>query len=1233
MTRHDLFRPSHRKRGQALVEFSLTALVFLLLLVMVIEIGRILFAFVTLQHAARLGARYAVTGQWFEKYVTDPLAGWNPTTDDPLDYIPPCWPRFGTDPEAPTPDDYTFYEPYRNPRTCSVEETVVRAMTGLPLDPDAPIDASGYYLIRVSGVAEDRYPTTGTFRRGTTEYQYADYFDPDNPEFQGANLGLSPGFAGLPQQKVVVQVYYRLPLITPLLRPIAEAITLRGTAIMTNEAFGSTGLQRQAILPPDLPEVPPISPPTPADLTVTSLTLAESPPLGVDTDLHFDVVVKNNGSFDIDDTFALELYASPTPLGAPPWSGLMPVGTVLISGLDAGKTTSTTFVVSFSAEGDYYIYAWVDAQEVVAEGNETNNVGSMADPIHVGSIVDLVFVSKSASPHTPVGGESVTYTMMVKNNGPNVATGVEVSDDLPAGLTFGSSLPGSDCSSSDGTSVTCNIASLAKDEEATAQFTAIVEASASGVLTNTASVSHTGPQTEFDPANNLSNPESILIGGVEVSLDASIDDNTPYTGQTVVYTVTLTNSGSATATDIEVTSLLPDGVTPLTADYTPWTVSSLTPGQMATLTIEAEVTATSGLLTATFEITSLGQQNISQETQATVTAGVQSVDLAVSKSVSPLAAVEGEQVTFTVRVTNNGPNNASRIQIIDQLPAELVYVSDNSGGAYDPISGQWAAGDLVAGDSRSIMIVATINTGSTEVTTLVNEILAEDVTADQVDHDLSNNAASADLLVNANADLELDGGISVNGGALETDATAVVGDTVVFELTVTNRGPSDAIGVVVAHTLPNTLESHLTVISVSDPDSLGGDGTWTVGDLAAGESRTLSVTAVVEQRSDVLTLMTTAQAGLDSPRDGTPSNNSLPLSLTLMPSLVDLRLSISPASKTAEFYSEVTYTITLRNEGTSEATDVEISLVDLINLDGSVIDIDTPVPAPTRGTFDMGTARWSIPNVPAGASAVLTITATVIDANAETGPQTYSGDVSLLSFGGWWDPTPTRASWTLITTWPAPLYVQLGGSKCKHAITWGDPTSGLEHGHPLIGEDVIWVPVRSLPNVTATSGISPSGGTSVYAPRASSWPTTRGTRLSNVGSRASDAALFFCRSEASNITVRLTDLATGRWKLTLLFFEPSTRASTYNGRRFGVTADDGTVILPSNFNIHAAAHTDDTSKMYLIVQSGRSVRIGSSWWSVPNVNVGTDHELVLTFSRTNKKAVISAIALEYVSAP
>ncbi|MBK8445010.1 MAG: DUF11 domain-containing protein [Sphingobacteriales bacterium] len=87
-----------------------------------------------------------------------------------------------------------------------------------------------------------------------------------------------------------------------------------------------------------------------------------------------------------------------------------------------------------------------------------------------------------------------------------------------------------------------------------------------------------------------------------------------------------------------------------------------------------------------------------------------SVDLALDKSIDKTIAQIGEQVTFTITITNEGGTDASGVAVSDVLPAGISYVSSSaSQGSYDGGTGVWTVGDFLANDApKTLTIVGTI---------------------------------------------------------------------------------------------------------------------------------------------------------------------------------------------------------------------------------------------------------------------------------------------------------------------------------------------------------------------------------------------------------------------------------------------------------------------------------------------------------------------------------------------
>jgi uncharacterized repeat protein (TIGR01451 family) len=84
-------------------------------------------------------------------------------------------------------------------------------------------------------------------------------------------------------------------------------------------------------------------------------------------------------------------------------------------------------------------------------------------------------------------------------------------------------------------------------------------------------------------------------------------------------------------------------------------------------------------------------------------------DLAVTKAVSNPAPNVGDTITFTVNLTNNGPNNATGVSVNDLLPAGLTLVSATpSQGTYNSATGLWAVGNVAIKQTQTLQLVAKV---------------------------------------------------------------------------------------------------------------------------------------------------------------------------------------------------------------------------------------------------------------------------------------------------------------------------------------------------------------------------------------------------------------------------------------------------------------------------------------------------------------------------------------------
>ncbi len=106
--------------------------------------------------------------------------------------------------------------------------------------------------------------------------------------------------------------------------------------------------------------------------------------------------------------------------------------------------------------------------------------------------IDLT-IAKVGTPDPVTAGETLTYTLMITNNGSLEATSITVTDSLPAGVTYGSASPG--CSHS-GDTVTCTLDTLDINNTAAFTIAVTVRSSTTGTLSNSATVTATTPDSD-----------------------------------------------------------------------------------------------------------------------------------------------------------------------------------------------------------------------------------------------------------------------------------------------------------------------------------------------------------------------------------------------------------------------------------------------------------------------------------------------------------------------------------------------------------------------------------------------------------------------------------------------------------------------------------------------------------------------------------------------------------------
>ena len=347
-------------------------------------------------------------------------------------------------------------------------------------------------------------------------------------------------------------------------------------------------------------------------------------------------------------------------------------------------------------------------------------------------------------------------------------------------------------------------------------------------------------------------------------------------------------------------------------------------------------------------------------------------DLRLTKTVNNPAPNVGSNVIFTVTVFNDGPDNASGVEVGDLLPSGYTYVNSTpSQGSYNSGTGVWLVGAINNSASANITITATVlGAGSYANTAQVTASLQNDP-----DSSPNNNNANED-------DQATSTPVPVSGADLRltktvNNSTPNVGSNVIFTVTVFNDGPSNATGVTVGDLLPSGYSYVSSTPSQGSYNS--GTGAWTVGSINNSASANITITATVLASGMYANTAQVTASGQTDP-DSSPNNNNPAeddqATATTTPQIADLEITKTVDDNTPIVGTNVVFTITVSNDGPDAATNVTVEDVLPAGL--------TYVSDNSGGDYNSGTGIWTVGTINNGANASIEITATVTTAGNKT---------------------------------------------------------------------------------------------------------------------------------------------------------------------------------------------------------------------------------------------------------
>jgi uncharacterized repeat protein (TIGR01451 family) len=559
--------------------------------------------------------------------------------------------------------------------------------------------------------------------------------------------------------------------------------------------------------------------------------------------------------------------------------------------------------------------------------------------------------------------------------------------------------PNGSCTS--GLVVECDLGTVGAGESALVSIVVQVDVLASGSLSNDVEVS---TATQDDNGDNDSDTiETPIRNMADLNLTKTDFPDPVRAGEQLTYTLVISNPGPSHALGVTVEDTLPvsttfssytisQGISCLDNGKIECELGDLLAGTVATVTLVVDVDADAPFtLTNYAETKSLTTDDFLDDNEITIdTTVTKEANLAISKASWPEIVTAGTNLTYTLVVTNIGPSSAEGVVVTDTLPAGVSLVSSSTSqgaGCTNSATPVCELGTIAANAQASITLV--VNVSSAVSTTLMN---VADVDALTTDPFPDNNHAEELTLVATSADLSL--------LKEATPEPVAAGSTLTYTLTISNAGPSDAVGVVVTDTLPGGV----TFVS-ADPSGCveNGQVVCQLGTISAGQEIVLSIVTSLAPSLAPQSIENSAEVASETDDPDDTNNDDSAISTVVTAADLVITKEASPDPVTAG--DNLTYTLTIQNLGPSNASDIVVT--DTLPVETTLVSVDSSQGAPCNGTTVIDCAIGDLDLL---ASAEITIVVTVD--SAASGTITNTAEVK----GAQQDPEPENNLIAFITS-------------------------------------------------------------------------------------------------------------------------------------------------------------------------------------------------------------------------